>query len=81
MSQMRIQAALDGGGTGYVKSLTDEVLKAIGNEKNAYIASCMNIQRSMKRAHEALQEEGIDVKVAGAVYDISDGHVEWLDMV
>ena len=76
-----VASTIEGGATGYVKSLTDEVELAIGNERNAYIASCLNVKRSMTKAHEALQEENLDVKVAGALYDIADGHVEWLDMV
>ena len=76
-----VAATIEGGATGYVKSLTDEVRNAIGDEKNAYIASCLNIKRGMDKTHEALQEENLDIKVAGALYDIADGHVEWLDMV
>lgn len=76
-----VAAAIEGGATGYVKTLTDEVEKAIGGERNAYIASCLNVKRSMTLTHEALEEENIDVRVAGALYDIADGHVEWLDMV
>lgn len=76
-----VASTIEGGATGYVKSLTDEVGRAIGDEKNAYIASCLNVKYGMNKTHEALQEENIDVKVAGALYDIADGHVEWLDMV
>lgn len=76
-----VAAAIEGGAKGFVKSLTDEVELAIGAEKNAYIASCLNVKRSMNKTHEALQKDSLDVRVAGALYDISDGHVEWLDMV
>ena len=76
-----VAATLEGGAEGYVKYLTDEVKEAIGSETDSYIASCLNVRHGMKKLQKAMEEDGVEVKIAGALYDISDGHVEWLDIL
>lgn len=68
--------------SGYVKLLTDEIRKAIGEEKDELRACCLNVKRSVSVIEESLglpspEKEGL--KVCGAVYHIDSGSVEFLD--
>ena len=65
---------------GYVKFITDEILKAVGNEKDEYKACCLNVARSVSLIEDSLKirkEEENGLKVIGAVYHLEDGHVEF----
>lgn len=77
-----VGAAISGGAEGFIKSLTDEIKAAIGEEKDGYKASCLNVERSIQKIREGLHipPEGIQdgPKVIGAIYDIRDGHVDFL---
>ena len=77
-----VGASLQGGGHGYVKFLTDEIIAAIGQEKDEYKASCINAQAGAEKIKKALADdpESMTPKtdVIAAVYDIEDGHVDWL---
>ena len=77
-----VGASVQGGGHGYVKFLTDEILAAIGGEKDEYKACALNVAKGVETIktkladdHEALTPT---TDVIGAIYDIEDGHVEWL---
>ena len=64
---------------GYVKSITDEIKKAIGNESDDYKASCLNVLHSVKKIRESLAiDEKSDLCVCGALYHLEDGRVEFL---
>ncbi len=66
--------------SGYVKYITDEIRKAIGEEKDAVRASCLNVERSVSIVREKLgYGEGSDIKVCGALYHIDSGKVEFMD--
>ena len=77
-----VGAALQGGGHGYIKFLTDETLSAIGGEKDAYQASCLNARKGVEKIKAALKDgpEPLpeDTDVVAAIYHIEDGRVEWL---
>ncbi len=77
-----VGAAIGGGAEGFIKSITDEIKSAIGEETDGYKACCLNVERSIQKLRDALQipPEGIEngPKVIGAVYDIKDGHVDFL---
>lgn len=66
---------------GYIKSITDEIRKAIGGEKDELRASCLNVKRSVSVIKESLgvDESAEGVKVCGAMYHIDNGSVEFLD--
>lgn len=66
---------------GYVKYITDEIRKAIGDEKDEYKACCLNVERSVAIVKESLGEmvEKGALTVCGAVYHIDSGEVEFLD--
>ena len=44
-----IHAALSGGGEGYIRYITDDILKAIGDEKDPDKACCMNVEHAVSR--------------------------------
>ena len=78
-----VGATLEGGAPApsFIKTLTDEIKKAIGDEKDPLKASRLNVERNVKLLREkvaCVSEDGN--AVVGAIYDISDGHVEWLDV-
>ena len=59
---------------GYIKSITDEIRKAIGSETDGLKASCLNAKRSVEVIK---QHVGSELTVIGAIYHTEDGHVEF----
>jgi carbonic anhydrase len=75
-----VGAALNSDPDGYVKFITDEIRKAIGEEKDELRASCLNVERSVSVIKDSLNiQEDNKVKVCGAFYYIGSGKVEFLD--
>lgn len=76
-----VGAALNQNPSGYIKYITDEIRKAIGDEKDEYRACCLNVERSVTTIKDSLNvNEGENaVKVCGAIYHIDSGLVEFLD--
>lgn len=75
-----VQAALKGGGDGFIRYITDDIQEAIGQEKDPYKACCLNVNHAVTRLEEDFGKhpEIKDIKIQGAVYDIRSGEVEWL---
>ena len=75
-----VGAAIHDEPSGFVKFITDEIRRAIGDEKDEFKASCLNVKQSVSMLKESLKfgQDG-DVKVVGAIYHIEDGAVEFLD--
>lgn len=76
-----VDAAIHHAPEGFVKSITDEIKKAIGNETDPDAASCLNVRNSVKVIEESLKIKGDDpqgLRVCGAIYHIEDGRVEFL---
>lgn len=77
-----VDAAINGDPEGYIKFITDEIQLAIGEETDDYRAGCLNVRRSIQLIEESLdiqqieREEGL--RVAGAMYDLETGQVEFL---
>lgn len=78
-----VGAAMNDEPDGYIKYITDEIRKAIGEEKDEMRACCLNVQRSVSAVKDspAIKEmmENDGLKVCGAVYYIGSGSVEFLD--
>lgn len=75
-----VGAAISSEPSGYVKYITDEIRKAIGDEKDEMKACCLNVEQSVSVIRDSLKYQGdSDVKVCGAVYHIDSGKVEFLD--
>ena len=75
-----VDAALSGHTDGYVSYITEDIIEAIGNEKDPVKAAELNVLHGVKRIRDEFAEhpeiEGIDVR--GALYDIESGLVKWL---
>ena len=71
-----VGAALQENG-GYIKSITDEIKRAIGTETDGTKASILNVEQSVAEIQKCLGDtEG--VLVAGALYHTESGIVEFL---
>ena len=77
-----VGASLQGGGHGYIKFLTDEIIANIGGEKDEYKASCINAQKGVEKIKAALADDKESLTdttdVIAAIYDIESGKVELL---
>lgn len=74
-----VGAAMQGEPDGFVKYITDEIRKAIGDEKDEYRACCLNVENGVSVIKESLEiSEDDDLKVRGAFYHIGSGEVEFL---
>lgn len=77
-----VGAAIQGGGEGFIKSLTDEIIAAIGAEKEDYKACEKNVRRGVETIQKQLagnpEALGPDTDVIGAIYDVKKGYVDWL---
>ena len=75
-----VAAALGGGGDGFIRYITDDILKAAGTERDPERACRLNVEaavRRLEREFSAHPETGEPV-IEGAVFDIGSGAVEWL---
>ena len=73
-----VGAALSGDGEDHVKSLTDYIHIAIGDEKDYEKACCLNVEAGVRIAKEALGGGADKPLVVGAIYDIKTGGVKWI---
>ena len=76
-----VEAAIHQDPNGYIKYITDEIKAAIGEEKDGYRACCLNLERSIHLIESSLEirdmEKNQGLVVAGAVYHIEDGSVDF----
>lgn len=72
-----VGAAMTSNPGGYIKYITDEIRKAIGEEKDENRACCLNVERSVAAIKDNLNIK--DLKVCGAFYHIGSGAVDFLD--
>ena len=76
-----VGAAIGGGAENFINYITDEIKKAIGEEKDDYKACCLNVKHSVQVIKESLKVQDDDehsLQVCGAVYHLEDGKVEFL---
>ena len=76
-----VAAAIHHDPSGFIKYITDEIKQAIGAETDDYRAAVLNVQQSIRHIEESLEiqkDEAQGLKVAGAIYKIEDGTVEFL---
>ena len=75
-----VGAALSGHADGFIRYITDDILEAIGDVRDAVLACRLNVQHGVQRIRDefATHPEMPDVEIAGAVYDICSGEVDWL---
>ena len=78
-----VGAALDRGGDGFIQYITDEILLAVGEERDPVLACERNVRRGVEilrrefREHPEIPTEKLEIR--GAVYDIASGEVRWLE--
>ncbi len=76
-----VAAALSGGGDGFIKYITDDILIAVGEERDPDKACCLNVAHAVQRLKTEFNEhpEIGHVTIEGAIYDIKNGSVQWLE--
>ena len=78
-----VDAALHHHNEGYIRSITDEIMKAVGDEKDELKACFLNVKHSCEVIRTSLKIQDDDkadgLKVVGAVYYLGSGRVEFLD--
>lgn len=75
-----VGAAMEGEEEGYIRSITDQIRRAIGNETDERRASALNVLQGVRLIQHAFEEheELKGMKTVGAVYDVETGRVDWL---
>ena len=77
-----VAAALDGHGEGYIRYITDEIQKAIGQERDPDAACRLNVRHGVETIRRAFAEHpeipSAGLEIRGAIYDIRSGEVSWL---
>lgn len=76
-----IEAAMHGHADGAVSAITDRIIDAIGDEKDQYVASTMNVRNSISALEsceelKALENDGL--QIIGGIYHIHSGYVDFL---
>ncbi len=78
-----VDAAMNHEPDGYIKFVTDEISKAIGDEKDEYKACCLNVLHSKAVIEHSLKiqedEQEYGLKVIGAIYHMENGRVEFFE--
>ena len=75
-----VDAALSGHADGFISYITEDVLEAVGEERDPLKAVRLNVLHGVARIRKEFAEhpEIGQIDVRGAVYDIECGTVEWL---
>ncbi len=75
-----VSAALSGHADGFIAYITQDILQAVGEEKDPDKACRLNVIDGVNRIKRefALRPEISDARVCGAIYNIESGQVEWL---
>ena len=77
-----VAAALSGHAEGYIRSITDEILRAAGDERDAVKVCRLNVLHGVELIRRAFREHpeipSADLDILGAVYDLRSGAVEFL---
>ncbi len=75
-----VSAAIGGGGEGFIKYITDDILEAVGSERDPDTACRLNALHAAERLRRefSAHPEIESVCIETAVYDIKSGCVEWL---
>ena len=78
-----VDAAMNSDPEGYIKFITDEIKRAIGDEKDERTACEKNVWQSIQMIEHSLEihhiEDEIGLRVVGAMYDIETGKAEFIE--
>ena len=76
-----VGSVIAGHSGGFIDYILKDIALAIGDEKDDFKASCLNVQHGVERIRHELQIHPIEdekgLEVIGAVYHIEDGTVEF----
>ena len=77
-----VAAAIEGHSGGYIGYILKDIAAAVGDEKNDYNACRLNVEHGVKRIRRELRlhplANGDGPEVAGAIYNVDTGEVEFL---
>ncbi len=76
-----VDAAMNHDPSGYIRFITDEIKKAIGEERDEVRACCLNVAHSVERIESSLEIQSLEqegMQVVGMLYHLEDGRVEVL---
>lgn len=75
-----VAAAIDGHADGFISYIVEDIITAIGEEKDADRACRMNVLHGVERIRKEFSghPELDGIEVLGAIYDMKNGDVEWL---
>ncbi len=77
-----VSAVIEGESGGFIDYILKDIALAIGDEKDDYKASCMNVRHGVERIRHELEIHPIEdengLEVIGAMYHIEDGRFEFL---
>lgn len=77
-----VGAAIEGHTGGFIESILKDIQLAIGDEKDDFKASCLNVKHGVDTIRHELEIHPIHdpkgLEVAGAIYHIEDGRVEFI---
>lgn len=71
-----VGASINSAPAGFIKFITDEIKKAVGDEKDDIKACGKNVLNSVKRIKDSIKTDGLCV--LGGIYHIDTGEVEFL---
>ena len=76
-----VSAALSGHHDSFITYIVEDILEAIGEERDPAQACRLNVTHGVERIRREFADhpEMPDVTVTGAVYDLRTGEVEWLE--
>ena len=77
-----VTSTIAGHSGGFIDYILKDINEAIGDEKDDYKASCLNIRHGVRRIRHEFQihpiEDDRQIEVVGAIYHVEDGSVEFL---
>lgn len=76
-----VDAAMNHDPSGFIRSITDEIKRAIGGETDEVRCCCLNVAHSVAVIEQSLEIQALEqqgMKVVGMLYHLEDGRVETL---
>ncbi len=77
-----VGSVIGGHSGGFIDYILKDIALAIGEEKDDFKASCMNVRHGVRRIRHELEIHPIEdekgLEVIGAIYHVEDGTVEFL---
>lgn len=75
-----VAAALSGSADGFIRYITEDIMEAVGQERDPDAACRLNVLHAVDKLRHEFSEhpEMTGIRITGAVYDIRSGAVEWL---